>query len=196
MAEALRAFSRDCTNLVAAAADQVASAGRSLLGEATADTADPPGAPSLALHLPPPPPPQPQPQPRLDLQRLDPSLYGIGLEVAERIDPRYLEKAGRACERMQQAGLPVEVIQEVLLATFSGFGGTVDGEHSEHAIRHIFGIFDASGDGFLDEDEFLTILPLLGEVVPSAQSAALFAAVDTSESGTISKAEFVNFILK
>ena len=57
----------------------------------------------------------------------------------------------------------------MLLATFSGLGGSVDGQHSERAIRHIFSIFDASGDGLLDEDEFLAVVPLLGEVVGTCQ---------------------------
>ena len=50
---------------------------------------------------------------RLDLTGLNPSLYVVGLETVERILPRYLSKAGIACERMQHAGLPVEAVRRV-----------------------------------------------------------------------------------
>eukprot|EP00966_Prymnesium_polylepis_P284869 6581609-Prymnesium_polylepis.1 len=179
--DGLRAIQRDCTHL---GTTLLAAGSRLLAFEEDKGAADMGGAGASGLvaleqrqqHA------QQQQAARqpLDLDKLDPSLYGIGIEVVEKLNPRYLEKAGCACERMQQAGLPVDVIQEVLLATFSGFGGSVAGHHSEQAMGHIFSIFDSSGDGLLDEDEFMAIVPLLGEVVPPRSRAALFAAVDAN----------------
>ena len=54
----------------------------------------------------------------LDLKSLNPSLFVVGLETVELLLPRYLQKAGIACERMQHAQLPVEAIRRVLKALF------------------------------------------------------------------------------
>ena len=95
---------------------------------------------------------------RLDLSTLNPSLQTVGLALAERLMPRYLSKAGLACERMQHAGLPISFIGNVLEACF--------GEQTDQQMREVFHYFDSSGDGFLDEDEFIAISPLLAEDVP------------------------------
>lgn len=131
---------------------------------------------------------------RLNLSALNPSLYVIGLETVEQILPRYLKKSGIACERMQHAGLPVEAIRHVLEALFVYPEGS--SLQSEERLRKVFALFDASGDGFLDQDEFFAVLPLMGEDVPPEAIGKLFMASDTDSSGTISGAEFVEFMLQ
>ena len=129
---------------------------------------------------------------RLDLKSLNPSLYVIGLETVEQILPRYLLKAGIACERMQHAGMPVEAIRMVLAALF--VVPEDKGVQSEERLREVFSLFDASGDGYLDQDEFFAVLPLMGEDVPAEAIGKLFAVGDADSSGTISGAEFVTFM--
>ena len=51
-------------------------------------------------------PKRPKKPKRVNLATVNPSLRAMGLEVVERLMPRYLVKAGLACERMQHAGLP------------------------------------------------------------------------------------------
>lgn len=128
----------------------------------------------------------------LDLGSLNPSLYVIGLDVVERMAPRYIQKAGIACERMQHAQLPVDVIRNVLSAIFICPEDAA--EQSEEALRQCFALFDASGDGALDQDEFLAVLPLLGEDVPETVVDKLFDAIDRDTGGTIDGAEFVHFM--
>jgi Ca2+-binding EF-hand superfamily protein len=128
----------------------------------------------------------------LDLTRLNPSLYVIGLETVERLLPRYLTKAGVACERMQHAQLPVEVIRRVLEALF--LVPTGESVQSEEALREVFELFDTSGDGTLDQDEFFAVLPLLGEDVPPSVVSSLFEAGDLDNGGTMDGAEFVDFM--
>lgn len=139
----------------------------------------------------------------LDLETLNPSLFVVGLDVAERLMPRYLVKAGIACERMQHAQLPVEAIRRVLLALFvvvedgeDGAGGGEDsvGVQAEEPLREVFQVFDTSGDGQLDHDEFLAVLPLLGEDVPPEVVSKLFDTADVDQGGTIDGAEFVRFM--
>ena len=132
------------------------------------------------------------PASRLDLQSLNPSLYAVGLDVVESMMPRYLPKAGIACERMQHAELPVDVIRRVLQAIFVLPEGET--EQPEAELRECFAMFDASGDGTLDEDEFLAVLPLLGEDVPEAVVPKLFAVIDADSGGTIDGSEFVRFM--
>jgi hypothetical protein len=81
---------------------------------------------------------------KLNLSELNPSLYVVGLETVERVLPRYLSKAGIACERMQHAGLPVEAIRRVLEALFVVPDGA--SEQSEEHLREVFSLVDASGD--------------------------------------------------
>ena len=138
----------------------------------------------------------------LDLSTLNPSLFVVGLEIVERFLPRYLTKAGIACERMQHAQLPVEVIRRVLQALFivkecdeaeagEGGGGLMQ---PEGPLREAFQLFDTSGDGTLDQDEFLAVLPLLGEDVPPEVVGKLFDRADSDNGGTIDGAEFVSFM--
>ena len=128
----------------------------------------------------------------LELSKLNPSLYVVGLETVERLMPRYLAKSGIACERMQHAGLPVDAIRKVLEALFTIPSG--ESEQCEEALREVFALVDASGDGLLDQDEFLAVLPLMGEDVPPSVVGKLFAAGDLDSNGTISGAEFVSFM--
>ena len=114
---------------------------------------------------------------RVNLASVNPSLRTVGLPVVERLMPRYLVKAGLACERMQHAGLPGPFIANVLEATF---GAQTDAQLSE-----VFHYFDADGGGYLDEDEFIAIAPLLAEDVPGDSLAALMAAIDTDCNGTV-----------
>ena len=114
---------------------------------------------------------------RVNLASVNPSLRAMGLPVVERLMPRYLVKAGLACERMQHAGLPGPFIANVLEATF---GAQTDAQLSE-----VFHYFDADGGGYLDEDEFIAIAPLLAEDVPGDSLAALMAAIDTDCNGTV-----------
>ena len=123
---------------------------------------------------------------RLDLSTLNPSLQTVGLALAERLMPRYLSKAGLACERMQHAGLPISFIGNVLEACF--------GEQTDQQMREVFHYFDSSGDGFLDEDEFIAISPLLAEDVPGDSLPTLMAAIDADGNGTVTCEEFVVFV--
>ena len=129
---------------------------------------------------------------RLDLNALNPSLYVIGLDVVEQMMPWYIEKAGIACERMQHAQLPVDVIRKVLTALFVCPEGET--QQPEDALRECFALFDASGDGSLDNDELLAVLPLLGEDVPETVVSKLFDAIDNDSGGTVDGAEFVAFM--
>ncbi len=131
-------------------------------------------------------------KPKLELKSLNPSLFSVGLETVEQILPRYLAKAGIACERMQHAGLPVEAIRKVLEALFIVADGAT--EQSEEQLRGVFEFVDASGDGSLDQDEFLAILPLFGESVPPEVVQQLFHAGDADNGGTIDGGEFVSFM--
>lgn len=131
-------------------------------------------------------------QSALDLKQLNPSLFIVGVQTLEAILPRYRTKAGLACERMQHAGMPVEVIRGMLEAAFVVPVG--EEQQSESALRDAFRIFDASGDGSLDKDEFFAILPLLGESVPPEVVDELFAIVDRDRGNTIDAAEFVAFV--
>jgi len=79
----------------------------------------------------------------LNLTALNPSLANVGVAVCETLMPRYLDKAGVSCERMQHAGLPLEFITLLLSAVF--------GAQDEAELRRVFELFDASGDGCLDE---------------------------------------------
>merc|ERR1740139_1161496 len=123
---------------------------------------------------------------RLNLATVNPSLHTVGLEVVERLMPRYLPKAGLACERMQHAGLPGPFIANVLEATF--------GEQTDAQLSEVFHYFDADGGGYLDEDEFVAIAPLLGEDVPGDSLAALMSAIDTDCNGTVTCDEFIIFL--
>jgi Ca2+-binding EF-hand superfamily protein len=167
---------RDCTALLH-------ESGRRLLAAARAD--------EPKKECMPRPPPLLESATHVDLQQLNPSLYSIGIDIVEQLQARYLEKAGRACERMQQTGLPVDVIQTILLAVFSK--PTAAGQPSA-SLEDIFSIFDSSGDGLLDLDEFNALVPLLGEVVPAGLSTKLFETVDMNDSGTISLSEFEAFV--
>ena len=71
---------------------------------------------------------------------------------------------------------------------------SAEGTQSDRALHDAFNIFDATGDGLIDEDEFLSLLPLLGEEVPGQLVRKLFEAIDENESGTISCDEFVQFV--
>ena len=122
--------------------------------------------------------PKPAKKPkRVNLASVNPSLRTVGLPVVERLMPRYLVKAGLACERMQHAGLPGPFIANVLEATF--------GTQTEAQLSEVFHYFDADGGGYLDEDEFIAIAPLLAEDVPGDSLAALMAAIDTDCNGTV-----------
>ena len=145
------------------------------------------GKPVAALEAAPPPVEPPPKKPTLDLRKLNPSLFVVGLETVEALMTRYLAKAGLACEKMQHAGLPVEVIRTVLLAIFGV-------ERTPEQIYLVFSLFDASGDGYLDEDEFLAVLPLLGEDAPPEVIDKLYQVVDDNETGTIDGQEFDEFI--
>ena len=125
---------------------------------------------------------------RLDLTTVNPALSAVGLDLVERMLPRYVTKAGLACERMQQAGLPVSFITQVLEAVFV--------TQDEGQLREAFHYFDASGDGFIDEDEYIAIAPLLGEDVPGDSLAAMMAAIDTDNNGTVTCDEFVEYVRK
>jgi len=101
---------------------------------------------------------------QLNLATVNPSLVAMGLEVVERLMPRYLPKAGLACERMQHASLPGDFIALVLEAAF--------GEQTDAQLLEVFHYFDADGSGYLDEDEFVAIAPLLAEDVPVSVTTA------------------------
>ena len=120
---------------------------------------------------------------RVNLASVNPSLRTVGLPVVERLMPRYLVKAGLACERMQHAGLPGPFIANVLEATF--------GTQTEAQLSEVFHYFDADGGGYLDEDEFIAIAPLLAEDVPGDSLAALMAAIDTDCNGTVRRGGIV-----
>ncbi len=77
------------------------------------------------------------PKRRIDLKALNPSLDSVGLALVERLMPRYLHKAGLACERMQQVGLPVEVTSAVLEAVFCA-------DADDNSLRRVFALFDAA----------------------------------------------------
>ena len=130
--------------------------------------------------------------PKVDLRLLNPSLFVVGLELVEALYPRYRPKAGVACERMQHAGLPVDMIRKLLEAVFVCPPGAT--EQSEEALREVFQVFDTSGDGTLDADDFLATLPLLGETVPPEVLDRLFAKVDMDAGGTVDAAEYVRFL--
>lgn len=123
---------------------------------------------------------------RLDLSTINPALSAVGLDLVERMMPRYITKAGLACERMQHAGLPVSFITQVLEAVFV--------TQDEEQLREAFHYFDVSGDGFIDEDEYIAIAPLLGEDVPGDSLAAVMAAIDTDNNGTVTCDEFVHYV--
>ncbi len=128
----------------------------------------------------------------LDLKSLNPSLSAIGMETIAALMPRYLAKAGLACERMQHLGMTLDMIRLVMRAVWSmPEGATVQ---SEEALRQVFRMLDSTGDGTLDEDEFLAVLPLLGETVPPEVLPRLFELVDDDRGGTVDGAEFVAFV--
>lgn len=134
------------------------------------------------------------PEAPLNLDALNPSLFMIGLDTAEALMPRYLGKAGYACECMQHAAMPVELIRKVLHAIWGRRpAGCVQ---DEEKIRDVFRTFDAGADGILDEDDFVAVLPLVGEAVPPEALPRLFEAIDDDASRTIDGAEFVQFIRK
>lgn len=129
----------------------------------------------------------------VDLKSLNPSLSVIGAETISALMPRFLPKAGLACERMQHLGMTPEMIRMVLRAVWSI---PPDGEEkqSEEALREIFSMLDTSGDGVLDMDEFLAMLQIIGETLPAAVLPRLFALVDNDRGGTVDGAEFVQFV--
>ena len=131
---------------------------------------------------------------QFDLKALNPSLFVVGIATIEAMLPRYRAKAGLACERMQHAGMPVDVIRSLLEAVFVVPVGET--QQSEAALRAAFTIFDSSGDGSIDKDEFLAILPLLGESVPPEVVDQLFDLVDHDRGATVDAPEFVFFVRK
>jgi len=122
-------------------------------------------------------PKRPKKPKRVNLATVNPSLRAMGLEVVERLMPRYLVKAGLACERMQHAGLPGPFIANVLEAAF--------GTQTDAQLSEVFHYFDADGGGYIDEDEFIAIAPLLAEDVPGDSLSALMTAIDTDCNGTV-----------
>lgn len=180
-------FARDCKEDLGNAWDSMLTLGKGFLQKKLGPSpASAPASPALVLV------PMASGA-SLDLKSLNPSLFVVGIDIVERLMPRYLTKAGIACERMQHAGMPVSAIRKVLTTCF-----VVDGAHGgfqlEEGLRDVFGMFDTSGDEFLDEDEFLSLLPLLGEDVPPEVISKLFELVDENESGTIDGSEFVDFV--
>ena len=122
----------------------------------------------------------------LNLTALNPSLANVGVAVCETLMPRYLDKAGVSCERMQHAGLPLEFITLLLSAVF--------GAQDEGELRRVFELFDASGDGCLDEEEFLAMVPMLGEDVPPEWLGKLFEVIDGDGNSVVTYDEFVKFV--
>ena len=100
--------------------------------------------------------------------------------------PRYLDKAGVSCERMQHRLLPLEFITLLLSAVF--------GAQDEGELRRVFELFDASGDGCLDEEEFLAMVPMLGEDVPPEWLGKLFEVIDGDGNSVVTYDEFVKFV--
>ena len=214
----LQAWSRDCSAKVTSQLDRWAAhfvpdnaaiAGRRSSSEAEALTATAPASSSVG---------SPQRLSKLDLKALNPSLSSIGLETVQMLMPRYHAKAGLACERMQHLGMTIEMIRHVMRAIWSIPAGA--GEQSESELRDVFRMLDTTGDGTLDEDEFLAVLPLLGETVPpevrldrtalaldsplvtplacddiSPQALSrLFELADGDRGRTLDAAEFVRFV--
>ena len=84
---------------------------------------------------------------------------------------------------MQHAGLPLEFITLLLSAVF--------GAQDEGELRRVFELFDASGDGCLDEEEFLAMVPMLGEDVPPEWLGKLFEVIDGDGNSVVTYDEFV-----
>jgi hypothetical protein len=90
--------------------------------------------------------------------RLNPSLRSVGEEVVAQIPTRFLHDAALASEHMQHAQLQTETIRKIISALYV--------EQTAESLRGVFEIFDASGDGNMEEDEFLALLSMLGPPVP------------------------------
>lgn len=131
-------------------------------------------------------------QQRVNLQSLNPSLATVGTETISTLMPRYLPKAGLACERMQHMGMTIAMIRSMMRAVWSVPAGAT--EQSESALRDVFHLLDTTGDGSLDDSELLAVLPLLGETVPPEVLSRLFEQVDNDAGGTIDASEFVRFV--
>ena len=63
-------------------------------------------------------------------------------------------------------------------------------------LRKAFGLFDHSGDGFLEVDELKRLMINLGEDVTLDDINEVIRAVDTNNDGVISEEEFATAIAK
>lgn len=117
------------------------------------------------------------------MRRLCRSVLDFGVKI--RISPLQLRKVGAIIKNMQsfeEIAFTRDQINDVIRALFV--------DDSEENLGLAFAVFDADASGYLDTQEFVKTVKLIGEDLPEKEILALFEEIDVDKSGTIEIDEF------